>query len=263
MAWCAAPDIAYVLGLAKNGRLLAAWPGDLAQAPAPCAQTGPPARVCTAFRYRTRESGTQERRGVAQAAQLEKGAPPRFVGTSLPPPPWAAPAVDEALYWARGDMENRSQEPHLDLAADRPSTATRWANPIRRSFSSGASLLRPPLRRLGLHGTEMAQAQCGTIRLRLCKSGALLPIRGRRMQVALASGYPYAPLLQQVYAQLGVDDRGACGLSLFDSQTRWCRALRAKGLRRGDDGARLGQFVLCPFDFPVAPPGGLGGENPG
>jgi hypothetical protein len=41
----------------------------------------------------------------------------------------------------------------------------------------------------------MAHAQCGTIRLPRLKIGALLTIHVRRMQVALARGYPYATYL--------------------------------------------------------------------
>ena len=175
---------------------------ELGQAQAQFAQTGQPARVFTEFRYRTLESWTQERRVVAKAEYLEKGANPRFVVTSLPPTPWAAQTVYEELYCARGDMENRIKEQQLDLCADRPSTAKLWSNQIRLYFSSFAYLLLQALRRLGLRGTEMAHAQCGTIRLHLLQIGAVLSIGVRRLRVALASGYPYATLFQQVYAQL-------------------------------------------------------------
>lgn len=208
MAWCEAHDIAYVFGLAKNARLLAELHGELAWAQAQFEQTGQPARVFTEFRYRTLESWTQERRVVAKAEHLEKGANPRFVVTSLPPTQWAAQAVYEELYCARGDMENRIKEQQLDLFADRTSTAKLWSNQIRLYFSSFAYLLLQTLRRLGLRGTEMAHAQCGTIRLHLLKIGALLTISVRRIRVALASGYPYATLFQQAYAQLCVDGRG-------------------------------------------------------
>ena len=82
------------------------------------------------------------------------------------------------------------------------STAKLWSNQIRLYFSSFAYLLLHALRRLGLHGTEMAHAQCGTIRLRLLKIGALLTVSARRIGVALASGYPYVTLFQHVYTQL-------------------------------------------------------------
>jgi hypothetical protein len=207
MAWGEAHDMAYVFGLAKNARLLAELHGELARAQGQFAQTGQPARVFKEFRYRTRESWTQERRVVAKAEHLEKGATPRFVVMSLPSTQWTAQAVYEERYCARGDRENRIKEQQLDLCADRTSTTKLWSNQMRLYFSSFAYLLLQTLRRLGLRGTEMAHAQCGTIRLHLRKIGALLTLGVRRMQVALASGYPFATLFQQVYAQVCVDGR--------------------------------------------------------
>jgi len=58
------------------------------------------------------------------------------------------------------------------------------------------------LRRLGLQGTEMAKAQCATIRLKLLKIGAQIKVSVRKVWVALASGYPYTPLFAAVYKQL-------------------------------------------------------------
>jgi hypothetical protein len=188
--------------LAKNSRLLAQGQAELAQAQAQYAQTGQPVRVFTAFLYRTLESWTQERRVVAKAEYLEKGANPRFVVTSLSPITWTAQAVYEERYCARGDMENRIKEQQLDLFADRTSTARLWSNQVRLYLSAFAYVLLQTLRRLGLHGTEMARAQCGTIRLRLLTIGALLTVSVRRISVALVSGYPYVTLFQHVYAQL-------------------------------------------------------------
>jgi Transposase DDE domain group 1 len=202
MAWCEAHRVDYVFGLAKNNRLLAQVQVELAQAQAQYVQTGQPARVFTEFLYQTLESWTQERRVVAKAEYLEKGANPRFVVTSLSPTRLTAQAVYEERYCARGDMENRIKEQQLDLFADRTSTARLWSNQIRLYWSAFAYVLLQTLRRLGLHGTEMAHAQCGTIRLRLLKIGALLIVSVRRISVALASGYPYVPLFQHVYAQL-------------------------------------------------------------
>ena len=202
MAWCEEHGLDYVFGLAKNARLLAEVQGALAQAQVQFAQTGQAARVFTEFLYRTLESWTRERRVVAKAEHLEKGANPRFVVTSLPSAQWAAQAMYEELYCARGDMENRIKEQQLDLFADRTSTARLWSNQIRLYFSSFAYVFLHALRRLGLRGTEMAHAQCGTIRRHLLKIGALLTISVRRIRVAFASGYPYATLFQQVYTQL-------------------------------------------------------------
>jgi hypothetical protein len=92
-----AHGLAYVFGLAKNAPLLAAVHGALAQAQAQGAQTEQPARGFPEFRSRPLERWTRERRVIAKAEQLDKGANPRFVVTSLPPPQGAAQAMYEDL----------------------------------------------------------------------------------------------------------------------------------------------------------------------
>ena len=92
--------------------------------------------------------------------------------TSLSPERLDARALYEDFYCARGDMENRIKEQQLDLFADRTSAATMRANQLRLYFSSAAYMLLHALRRLGLRNTDLARAQCGTIRLKLLKIGA-------------------------------------------------------------------------------------------
>ena len=201
MAWCETHDVHYVLGLAKNERLKAEIAGELEQAAEQYHHTGQAARVFKEFSYQTRESWSRARRVIAKAEYLEKGANPRFVVTSLSPAAWAARALYEDLYCARGEMENRIKE-QLMLFADRTSTAFLRSNQIRLYFSAAAYLLMQALRRLGLRGTELAQAQCATIRLKLLKIGALIRVTVRRVWLSLAEGYAYARLFAQVYAQL-------------------------------------------------------------
>ncbi len=201
MAWCEEQGIDYVLGLAKNERLKAAIVSALAQAEEQYRQTGRAARVFKEFAYQTRESWSRARRVVAKAEHLEKGSNPRFVVTSLRADEWPTQALYEKLYCARGEMENRIKE-QLMLFADRTSTAFLRSNQIRLYFSSAAYLLMHALRRLGLRGTELAQAQCATIRLKLLKIGALIRVTVRKVWLSLAGGYPYVELFRQVYAQL-------------------------------------------------------------
>src|SRR5208282_1249503 len=201
MAWCEANQVDYVLGLAKNERLRAEIAAELAQAAEQYQRTSQAARIFKEFSYQTRESWSRARRVVAKAEHLEKGANPRFVVTSLPSPEWAAQALYEELYCARGEMENRIKE-QLMLFADRTSTAYLRSNQIRLYFSSVAYLLLQALRRLGLQGTERAKAQCTTLRLKLLKIGALVRITVRKVWVSMAEGYPYAERFRQVYAQL-------------------------------------------------------------
>ena len=201
MTWCEANQVDYVLGLAKNERLTAEITAELHQAEEECQRTGQAARGFKEFAYQTRESWAQARRVIAKAEHLEKGSNPRFVVTSLPSQAWAARALYEDLYCARGEMENRIKE-QLMLFSDRTSTAYLRSNQIRLYFSSVAYLLMQALRRMGLQGTELAKAQCTTLRLKLLKIGALLRITVRKVWVSLASGYPYQELFRQVYAQL-------------------------------------------------------------
>ena len=192
MKWCEDHGVDYVLGLAKNERLKAEIVRRTWSRRRPSfAQTGKAARVFQEFGYQTRDSWSRARRVVAKAEHLEKGANPRFVVTSLSAEVWEARRLYEELYCARGEMENRIKE-QLMLFADRTSTAWMRSNQIRLYFSSIAYLLLEALRRLGLKGTELAQAQATTIRLKVLKIGALIRVTVRKVWIALAGGYPYA-----------------------------------------------------------------------
>jgi hypothetical protein len=201
MVWCEAEGVDYVLGLAKNERLRAAIQKELKKAERQYRKTKRAARIFKEFYYQTRKSWSVQRRVVAKAEHLEKGENPRFVVTSLTAEEWSASALYEQLYCARGDMENRIKE-QLMLFADRTSTAYLRSNQLRLYFSSVAYVLLQMLRHLGLQGTELAKAQCTTIRLKLLKIGALIRISVRKVWVSLAGGYPYVALFRQVHETL-------------------------------------------------------------
>lgn len=193
MSWCEANGVDYVLGLAKNSRLVARIEAELAEAKAAAEESDKPARVFADFVWRTRDSWSAERRVIAKAEWTHDKANPRFVVTSLPADAHDAQPLYEELYCARGDMENRIKECQLDLFADRTSAATMRANQLRLWFASMAYVLMTGLRRVGLAGTQFARASCGTIRLKLLKVGALVRVSVRRVKVAMASAYPWQP----------------------------------------------------------------------
>jgi hypothetical protein len=166
----------YVFGLAKNERLNKEIEAEMAQAQGIHKSTAEAARVFKDFRYRTRKSWSCERRVVGKAEYLAKGANPRFVVTSISSEEKEARTLYEDFYCARGDMENRIKEQQLGLFADRTSTAWMRSNQLRLYFSSFAYILMQRLRQLGLKGTELAQAQCETIRLKLFKIGAQVAV---------------------------------------------------------------------------------------
>ena len=83
---------------------------------------------------------------------------------------WAGRELYEQGYCGRGEMENRIKEQQLNLFADRTSPHQMRANQMRLYFASFAYVLMHALRRLGLAGTELARAQCGTIREKVLES---------------------------------------------------------------------------------------------
>jgi hypothetical protein len=202
MAWCEANGVDYVLGLARNKRLVAMIATEQGQAGAEYEPTKGPSRVFADLSYRTLDSWSRERRVVAKAEHLAKGANPRFVVTSLAAGDRAARPLYEEDYCGRGEMENRIKEQQLHLFADRTSAGTMRANQVRLYFSSVAYVLLEALRRLGLAGTGLARAQCQTIRSKLLKIGALVRVTVRKVWVKLSSGSPYAEIFRRVHANL-------------------------------------------------------------
>ena len=200
--WCEENRVGYLLGLARNARLVRAIGAQLHEAYEEHHRRGRPARRFREFSYRTRKSWSRTRRVVGKAEYLAKGANPRFVVTNLPPARAGAKRLYERLYCARGEMENRIKEQQLGLFADRTSAATLRANQLRLYFASFAYVLLHALRRLGLKGSTLARAQCTTIRLKLLKIGARLKITVRKVWLSFSESYPYARDFAQILAHL-------------------------------------------------------------
>jgi hypothetical protein len=205
MSWCEANRVDYLFGLARNQRLRRIIGPQMWEAAQQWSATGKPARVFSEFSYQTRKrkngGWNRQRRVVAKAEHIDGKENPRFVVTSLKTEEWAAQALYEELYCARGEMENRIKE-QFSLFADRVSSETIRANQMRMYFSAMAYVLVCGLRRLGLKGTEMETAQAGTIRTRLLKIGAQVRVSVRRVYLVMAASYPWASLFEQVHANL-------------------------------------------------------------
>jgi hypothetical protein len=107
----------------------------------------------------------------------------------------------EAGYCPRGEAENRIKEQKYLFAASLPCEAMR-ANQIRLYQCSYAYVLCMLLRRFGLEGTELSQAQSPTIRNRLFKIGSLIRVTTRRVWAHFSSSYPYRELFAEVRSNL-------------------------------------------------------------
>jgi hypothetical protein len=197
--WCEQHGVDYLIGLARNRRLRRRLGKPMYAARQQYKRTGKPARVFTQFLYRTRKSWTRSRRVIAKAEYLPDKENPRFVVTSLRED--EPQALYEKLYCARGEMENRIKE-QLCLFADRLSTETMRANQLRLYFSGIAYTLLHALRRLALQGTEWAEAQVDTIRLRLLKIAAQVRISARRVWLRYTGAYPWQSLFVHAWRAL-------------------------------------------------------------
>ncbi len=202
MSWCETHEVDYVLGLARNARLERMIASEMEQARVESERTGLPFRSYKDLVYQTRESWSCERRVVAKAEYLVDKPNARFVVTSLSIEEVTAQELYETDYCGRGDMENRIKEQKTFLFSDRTSAATMHANQLRLWFSSVAYLMMSALRRLGLKDTDLAKAQCDTIRLKLFKIGARITVTARKIWISLSSSYPLAGLFARVCRNL-------------------------------------------------------------
>jgi hypothetical protein len=201
LSWCENNDVNYVFGFARNKRLRRVIGRAMQEAKQEHQRTGKPARVFCEFTYRTKKSWSQARRVIAKAEQIEGKENPRYLVTSLGAQDWPAQKLYEQLYCARGEMENRVKQ-QLSLFADRMSTETLRANQLRLYFSSLAYVLVEALRRLGLAGTEWAEAQVDTIRLKLLKIAAQVRITARRIWVRYSCAYPWQTVFAAAWTAL-------------------------------------------------------------
>lgn len=209
MAWCEANDVEYVIGLAKNSRLLEMAENFMGLAQSAYAvallEQGSghaSGRHYGELRYETNDSWSRSRRVIVRAEHSSKGDNPRFIVTSLSIETHDGRALYEDVYCARGNMENCIKEQQHDLFADRVSAQTLHANQVRLYFASISYTLMHALRRIGLAGTELARAQCGTIRLRLLKIGTQVRFSVRRVVLALSQAFPLQQLFAQVLANM-------------------------------------------------------------
>jgi hypothetical protein len=201
MAWCETHAVDYVFGFARNKRLRRGIGRAMQEAKQEHRRTGKPARVFCEFTYRTKKSWSRTRRVVAKAEQIAGKENPRYLVTSLNKEAWPAQKLYEQLYCARGEMENRIKE-QLSLFSDRMSTESLRSNQLRLYFSSLAYVLIEALRRVGLAGTEWAEYQAETIRLRLLKIAGQVRITARKIWIRYSKAYPWKNVFVAAWAAL-------------------------------------------------------------
>ncbi len=197
LRWCDRRDVGYIVGLAKNERINRQAGTLMQQAKTRFEASGRKQRLFGDLLYGA-HTWDRRRRVIARIEHGEQGSNPRYVVTNLP---GRSKWLYERLYCARGEMENRVKE-QMQLFSDRTSCHRWWPNQFRLLLSSLSYVLLEAIRRLGLHGTELARAQVATIRLKLLKIGAVIVRNTRRVRFLLASAHPHQHLFQLVAARL-------------------------------------------------------------
>ena len=174
MAWCEANGVDYVFGLARNTRLLAEIDAELAagrrrSAPRPAQ---PARRVRGLHATRRCESWSRERRVVAKAEHLAKGANPRFVVTSLSSEDrrgqdlYTRGSTAAAARWRTGSRSSSCTcSPTAPAATMRANQVRLWFSSIAYVLLRSAAADRPAghaarQRHVRHHPSEAAEDRC-------------------------------------------------------------------------------------------------------
>jgi hypothetical protein len=199
LRWCERNNVTYIVGIGQNKRLnkFAEEMQKLAELEYNRAKEKQ--RIFSEFNYAAL-SWKNERRVIAKSEHTDKGANPRYIVTNEPR--FTPQELYEKHYCSRGDMENRIKEIKRELFSDRTSCHKWWPNQLRLIFSSMAYILIESTRRIALKDTELATAQCETIRLKLYKIGAIILRNTRRIRFLLSSNYPKQTLFLETTKKL-------------------------------------------------------------
>lgn len=204
LRWCEKNRVDYILSMRGHGKKLKnlGLPA-MAKAQRAFDRVGEKKFIYTSVRYQSQTRDIKHlwpkpRRVLVKAECNEDGPKVRFVVTSLK---GRSKLLYEEWYNPRGDMENRIKEQKLDLSSDRTSCQDFYANQFRLLLTSFAYVLLDSIRRIGLRGGNLAKAQCGTLRSKLLKIGAVVVRNTRRVRIFLSSSYPYKAEFEAVTAQ--------------------------------------------------------------
>lgn len=193
-------DVDYVIGIAKNPRLLALAAATMAQARRRYEDSGKHVRHFGACSYAA-ESWVHERHVVIKAEHSERGENPRFVVTSLgefPPQ-----LIYDRAYCARGNSENFIKDFKNALAADRLSCGAFKANFFRLLLHAAAYRLMYGVRVAAAKVVpELACAQFDTLRLRLLKVAAHVTQSVRRILIRLPQVFRFAAAFAAISGHL-------------------------------------------------------------
>lgn len=192
-------EVYYVLGLAKNPRLLELAAPTMATAANEHDATGRHVRRFTWLDYAAK-TWPHPRKVVLKAEHAERGENPRFVVTNID---WTDPrSIYDGAYIPRGQAENYIKDFKNALRADRLSCHRFVANAFRLLLHAVAYRLLHALRTAAAaHDPDLGRVQMDTLRLRLLKVGAIVKLSVRRVVVHLSRSFVGWPVLAALLAR--------------------------------------------------------------
>ena len=200
MDWCEANGVDYLFGLSGNAVLAAQV---FAQTHAVCVRRAvddlDAVRDYAETRYAAK-SWSRPRRVVARMEATRKGLDTRYVVTNIS----CGPAVwlYDSLYCARGQAENLIKQHKSQLASDRTSCRSPWANQMRLILHTAAYWLIRMVRDAIPKPQPLASGEFAAIRLRLLKVAVRIRETASRVRLAFASNCPDADLFRGLVGRL-------------------------------------------------------------
>jgi hypothetical protein len=198
--WCEKEGLQYCLSLPRNSRLIEMGDEQFREARRRCSETGATSRVFGEFSYAA-QTWSRERRVIIKAEVMPThGDNPRFVVTNIA----ADQASPEGLYdfyTERGDAENRIKELKNDLSSGRTSCHRFAANQFRLLMHAAAMVLMQALRGL-MSGTDFANMQAGTLRVKLLKVATRVTETCRKIRLKLPTSYPWQDAWRKAWERM-------------------------------------------------------------
>jgi len=194
-AWCDSHAVLYVLGLTGTSILKMRAQAALEAARREFKASGTKTRTFRETRYQA-STWHRDLRVIIMAEVSAQGDNIRFIVTSLES---SQPSfIYETAYCGRGQMENFIKNHKLALKSGRTSCHSFLANSFRLMLHSAAYVILHTVREKALNGTEFANAQFDTIRLRLLKIG----VEVREMKTKIHFIFPTSFPLKNVFVTM-------------------------------------------------------------
>ena len=205
-------NVEYVMGLAKNSRLLALAKPLRSAVEEEFLDRKRFVRRFTSLSYAAK-SWLAERHVICKVEHSHRGENPRFVVTTLAEFP--ASLIYDVAYCARGQAENFIKDLKNALHADRLSCHRFVANAFRlllhaiayrlmHALRATVARVAPAVAYVSTDRVRLASAQMDTLRLRLLKVAAHVTSSVRRVLVRLPRAFPLAHVFFAVARDLGV-----------------------------------------------------------